>query len=601
MNYSKYEYLTVDELKDLLIKKSQDLNKTITLRDLKKYDLPSVGVFLRKFNCNSWNDVLKYCCLVPTKKLYKYLDEELLNILRDRAKEIGKSPTKYDLGKNNSLPSDTIFYEQFKTQSWNKILELAGLKLNHFQGYTKEYALERLKDYYNTYNKILTRKEFQEYNLTPAYDWYRQNFGSYKQACFEAKLIDKPLTDEERIKISIDELVNLANKLNKCPTVAEYEEVIHKGFQRRNLEEHLNLKYNDICKNYIPKFIVNSDRDIDPAEIIENLKIVCKKLGRPPFYIELRDFGLHYSYNLFESKFHMSYNQLISSMGYDPSGTTTFIRSKEEMLDDFNKLFIKLKRVPYIDDLNKGDVASWSTYVKYFDSIENVCKLLDIDYDKYYKNTGAGTTCLDKNGSKCRSFTECVITNFYIDNGLIYEKEPKYIDITFIKGDRRKFDWSLIVNGKKLFVEYAGMYYPNKKRNTINDKYIKKINDKIKDLKDIGVYDQCLFIYPEDIKTKTLKEIFEPFLGIELNNGNTYKINSVEYFTMTSQELLDTIMKYSIDQHILPSTSIITKKESGIYKEIIKRFKSYNNFALNFGMTIMCPPKQNIISDSINK
>jgi len=588
---------TIDELKNTLIGKSLELKRTITIRDLKKYDLPSVRVCLRKFGCDTWNEVLEYCGLSPSKKLYKYTNEDLLDILKNRANEIGKSPTKNDLGKKNSLPSETIFYEQFKTKSWNKILSLAGLELNHFQGYTKECALENLKEYYNTYNKILTREEFKKYNLTPAYDWYSQNFGNYKQACFEAGLIEKPLTDEERIEISIIELIKLSEELGKCPTVSEYESVIHKGFVRRVLEGKLHLKYNDICKLYISNYNVNSDRDIDPAEITENLKIVCEKLGRPPFYTELRDFGLHYSYNLFESKFHMSYNQLISNMGYEPSGSTTFIRSKEEMLDDFNKLFIKLKRVPYVDDLNKGDVASWSTYIKHFDSIENICELLDIDYDKYYKSTGAGSTCLDKNGGKCRSFTECIITNFYIDNNIEYIKEPKYIDVTIIKRDRRKFDWGLTVNGKKLFVEYAGMYYPNKMYSHINKKYVHKIDNKIEDLKNIGVFDKCLFIYPEDIKTKTLKEIFEPFLGVYLKDSiDTYKINTVEYFTKTSEELLEIVMGYSTTPDILPSTSIIAKRESALYKEIMKRFKGYNNFALHFGKTTMCPPKQLVIN-----
>lgn len=153
----------------------------------------------------------------------------------------------------------------------------------------------------------------------------------------------------------------------------------------------------------------------------------------------------------------------------------------------------------------------------------------------------------------------------------------------------RRFDWKLYLNGKTYYVEYAGMYYPDKTNSDINMRYVDKINSKIKDLKDIGVFNQYLFIYPEDIKTKTLKDIFESFLGIELIDGNTYKINTMEYFTLSSEELLEIVMQYSTDHNILPSTSIIAKKESGIYKEIMKRFKSYNNFALHFGKQTISP------------
>ena len=93
-------------------------------------------------------------------------------------------------------------------------------------------------------------------------------------------------------------------------------------------------------------------------------------------------------------------------------------------------------------------------------------------------------------------------------------------------------------------------------------------------------------------RSKTLKEIFEPFLGVELEeNKNGYNIAIVEYFNKTDKELLDIIMKHSTNANILPSTSIISRKEGGAYNEIRKRFKTYNNFALHFGMTTMCPPK----------
>jgi len=186
---------------------------------------------------------------------------------------------------------------------------------------------------------------------------------------------------------------------------------------------------------------------------------------------------------------------------------------------------------------------------------------------------------------------ECIITNYYIDNNITYEKEPSYSD--FIENDTRRLDWKLIINNKFFYVEYAGMYYPNKMYSHINEKYVNKIDSKIKDLKDVGRYEECLFIFPEDIKTKTLKEIFEPFLGIKLEeNKNGYNITIVEYFNKTDKELLDIIMKHSINANILPSTSIISRKEGGAYNEILKRFKTYNNFALNFGMTTMCTPRQ---------
>ena len=459
----------------------------------------------------------------------------------------------------------------------------------------KQFGLDRLKEYCKTYNKILTREEFKKYNIKPSYSWYERNFGDYKNACFEAGLIEKPLTEEERINISINELIKLAHNLNKCPTVAEYESIKHRGYQRRDLEKHLKVKYNDICRKYIPQYKLNNDMDVSREIIFKDMKDMFIKNRRAMTFDEMKEQGLHYSYSIFESKCNMLFNDIVLHLGYIPIGTTTSTRTRDEMLDDFNKLFIKLNRIPTVKDLDNsnGETSNWSTYIRHFDSIENICKILNIDYDKYYINKSPGKSCLDKNGGKCRSFMECIITNYYIDNNIIYEKEPSYSD--FIENDTRRLDWKLTVNNKYYWVEFAGMYYPNKMYSHINKKYVKKIDGKIKVLKAIGRYEECLFIFPEDIKTKTLKEIFEPFLGIELEeNKNGYNITIVEYFNKTDNELLDIIMKHSTDANILPSTSIISSKEGSAYNEIRKRFKTYNNFAQYFGKTTICPPKQTV-------
>lgn len=476
----KWNDYTTDDFINIVKQKALELGRIPKQSDFgSKYDLPSSGTITTKLGFEKWNDVLQLCGVgkakekyydeekalkklkdyidslgyVPTNRELKKIkfqpsmswfndkfgsyenvlqkigytnfitDEELLNILKYFRSKNHRSPTTKDMTNKNGLPSTETYYGRFNTYSWNKILQLAGLELNHFIGYTKEYALEKLKEYYKTYNKILTREEFIEYNLAPAHDWYCGNFDSYENACYLAGLIDKPLTDEERIDISINELIKLADELDRCPTVAEYEIIEHKGFGRRVLESKLNIKYNDICRKYLPEYELNNDLDIPKEKILFDINNMLIENGRSMTFEEMKEQGLPYLYNIFESKCHMLFNEIITYLGYTPIGTTTIIRSKEEMLDDFNNLFLKLKRIPYVRELdNIMNTASWSTYIKHFGSIENVCKLLNIDYKKYYKGTGAGKICFDKNGDKCRSFVECVITNFYIDNKLEYKK-----------------------------------------------------------------------------------------------------------------------------------------------------------------------------------
>lgn len=520
----------------------------------------------------------------------QWTKEEIIKAIRDFYERNNRTPRMSEFGSNNNLPSYAHVLKVLEVRKIQEIFNFCSLIRTEAVCDTKidsDWALGKLKEYYNIYKKILTMTEYNKLKLIPEHSWYCIHFESFENACYLAGIIDKPLSDKERIKISICELVELANKLNKCPTVAEYESEKYRGFSRRDLEKKLSLKYNDICKKYIFQFKLNNEVDIPKEKIIADIRDVFNKLGRAPLFKELKKFGLNYSFTTFNTKFNMDYNELIISMGYTPSGTTTLMRTKDEMLKDFNDLFLKLKRIPFVNDFaNNNDIADYSTYIRYFDSIENVCQLLNIDYEKYYKGKTPGKVCLDKNGDKCRSLIECNITNFLIDNSetLEYIKEPKYNEL--IKSDKRKFDWKLLVRGgdTSYYIEYAGMYYNDKPRGDITKKYKVKIDNKIKDLQKCGHLDKCLFIYPEDIKTKTLKEIFESFLGVELKHvENTYDITYLDYFCLTDEELLKKIMIYSNDKNILPSTAVISKNELGVYKQIIRRYKTYDNFAKHFG------------------
>lgn len=444
------------------------------------------------------------------------------------------------------------------------------------------FLISELKRFYKENGRIPKQKDFRHNSEYPSYDAFNDRFG-WQNALKLVGLIESVLDINDRVNISINELIDLANKLQRCPTVLEYKSLNHRGLKRRALENRLSMKYNDICRKYLKEYDLNNDRDVSKETILNDIKNILDKNGKAMTFEEMKENGLVYSYNIMENKCNMTFLQIISYLGYEPVGSTTLTKTKEEMLDDFYNLFLKLKRVPYADDLNSNpnNISSYGTYVRYFDSIKNVCKLANIDYKKYYKAIGAGTICFDKNGELCRSIEECNISNFLIENNIKFEKETRYSEI--IKGDRRKFDWKIYLNDNVYYVEYAGMYI-NEPRGKMDGDYKVKINKKINDLKLYGYYDKCLFIYPDDITTKTLQNIFEDFLGVKLKNiANTYIISSILYYTLSDKDLLERIMKYSNDKNVLPSSNLLSKKESGAYKEILKRHKTYENFGKTFG------------------
>jgi len=492
--------------KDALLKLKNYINELeyVPLRDeLKNLNLsPSVTWFGNKFGSYEKTLQLIGCRVITT-------DEDLLNILKDFYIKNGKSPTSKDMTNANRVPSVATYYTRFNTKSWNTILTLAGLELNNFQGYTKENVLNKLKDYCNTYGKVLSREEYIQHNLTPSIDWYYEYLGTYNNACYLAGLIDKPLTNEERVSISIEELIKLTIQLNRFPSIEEYENIKHKGFSRIVLERKLKSKYSDICKKYVPQSeLYHAYGEITQKELIEAIYVLNNKIGRPPMYYEFKNFGYKYSYNTFQRIFNgMSYNNIIESLGLTPSGSTSLIKDEETLLAEFYDYFKELGRIPYNNELNNClKTASSTTYCKYFGTIKNVCDILNIDYELYYKDLGYMRIYLDKKGEICRSLIEQCITNFLIDNNIKYEKETYYSELIGFMGKKR-FDWKIYIGNKIYYVEYFGLFSKNPKR-SIDKKYLQRTKYKIKKLYQYGHLDKCLFIFPNDIKTKSLEEIF---------------------------------------------------------------------------------------------
>lgn len=388
------------------------------------------------------------------------------------------------------------------------------------------------------------------------------------------------MSKDERIDASINEMICLAEKLGRCPTVYEYEFGRENGLCRKALENSLCMKYYNICKEYLSNYKQNPQKIViseDELKImIENVKY---RIGRLPMAKELHNYGLP-GFKVLWKNFGMTYNQLIESWGWEPIGSTTLTKTKDEMLSDFYDLYCLLQRVPTVRELNdkeNGTVAH-STYTKYFGSVENVCRLLDIDYD--VKLGGSGRTCRDMNGDVCRSISEVIISNFLIVNGVRFEKGNSYSEI--LDGDNRQFDWKIFLDKEIYYVEYFGLFDCDPKT-SVTKRYFKRTKKKVKDLYSAGIADKCIFIFPWDYNNKRLSVIFAPYLG-----GGLKDIEVSQNFIYTNDEILNKIMPYADnpDGDYLPSTVVLVKRNQPIYDEIINKHGSYASFAERVGKKV---------------
>ncbi|MBI2557982.1 hypothetical protein HYW20_01560 [Candidatus Woesearchaeota archaeon] len=186
-----------------LLKKLVDIKRKVQrnpkLEDLKYFeDSPSSFVYFRRFG--SWNNALRLAGLkINVRKDYK--KEELLKLLKDKAKELGRSPKIEDLGPKNSMPDKDPYERCFG--GFNKALEAAGLEVMYvFRKWTKEEVIKWLKYKYEELGRTPGIRDFDNDSRTPAKNVVRKLFGNWTNALREANIpVRRFLSEKELIVI----------------------------------------------------------------------------------------------------------------------------------------------------------------------------------------------------------------------------------------------------------------------------------------------------------------------------------------------------------------------------------------------------------------
>jgi hypothetical protein len=125
----------------------------------------------------------------------------------------------------------------------------------------------------------------------------------------------------------------------------------------------------------------------------------------------------------------------------------------EKMIFQLKDLATKLGRTPIGEtELSSNGLPSGTSYRRYFGSYRIACEIADIDppIEQIYSKK-----CLSKNGDKCDSRSEQIVTNFFINHDIPYIKSVRYSEYCD-KDDcgNRSVDW--IIFGK-YFVEFFGL------------------------------------------------------------------------------------------------------------------------------------------------
>ena len=148
----------------------------------------------------------------------RYTDEQILAELKACAERLGRSPTMREFAEDagTTVHPQTVI-EHFG--SWNRAKRKAGLVPRRFA--TREELLALLQELGKELGRVPTARDIDEHRgKLPSKSLYWHTFGSLTNALREAGF-DVPV-GEERLERALDQAVNLSRKVGRLPKFADW-------------------------------------------------------------------------------------------------------------------------------------------------------------------------------------------------------------------------------------------------------------------------------------------------------------------------------------------------------------------------------------------
>ncbi|MFQ6009650.1 MAG: homing endonuclease associated repeat-containing protein [Candidatus Aenigmatarchaeota archaeon] len=382
LNVNK-EYYSDQELLELLKKKAKELGRTPTQKEITAdKSIPSSTTYRYRFG--SLTNALKEAGLDRNREYYS--KEELIEYLQKKAEELGRTPTTEDIKADKSMPNPSTYIKWFG--SYNKALEAAGIELNRDfkHEYSEQELIELLQNKAKELGKTPSKREIDRDKSMPRSSTYMRKFGSWNNALEEACLEIHNYTQEKLIEV----LQHKADDLGRAPTA-------------REIETDKNMPgVNTYCKHFgswnsalKAAGLESKYREYSNEELIKALKEKAKELGRPPTTMEMNKDKSIPSAHTYNQRFG-SFNKALKEAGLDINCERKDY-TDEELLELLKDKAEELGRTPTIEEVIKDDSMPYpGVYYKRFGSWKNAVKEAGLEpYMRVYKKKYTDQELLD--------------------------------------------------------------------------------------------------------------------------------------------------------------------------------------------------------------
>jgi hypothetical protein len=186
---------------------------------------------------------------------------------------------------------------------------------------------------------------------------------------------------------------------------------------------------------------------------------------------------------------------------------------------------------------------------------------------------------IDNRGDYNKSVGELLIANYLISQGLGHKYKREQYPFPKKEGYYRSDFTLYLYDNKLIHIEIWGHRKNEKTNRAIEYMKVRKNKELLYKKYNISLIsiEYELFNKTYEEIQKNLYELFSPYLNLQFISVPYIKLLLPNM--LTDDELYDEIMEISIDSKTLPSTRQLTKYNSGLYQQILKRGYTYLEFA----------------------
>lgn len=283
----------------------------------------------------------------------KYTDEFLLDELRRFERENGRVPKQRDLCSKNGYISSRTYCDYFG--SFNRALELAGLKLNRFVGYTDEFLISEMKRFVDENGRNPTHDDFMNNPSYPSAPTYVTHFGSWNNSLEKCGLNTNRCYNRDP-EFLLSEIERFTNENGRTP----YCRDMTNGYPSMNLYVDVFGGWNEaLAKCGIDPY---TNRIYDEDFLISELLRFTDEFDRVPTTRDMDGTPGYPSARTYKTWFG-TYNNALLKAGLDVYTFHDF--TQESLIEDLQAFAEELGRSPYAEEMTRSNgYCSSSVYIR---------------------------------------------------------------------------------------------------------------------------------------------------------------------------------------------------------------------------------------------